>query len=106
MAKSSVDTGKSSSSGEGDPATAQRMVGTEPKNVEAGPFELQAGESLVLRVYVDKSVVEAFAGDRQAVMRHIYPSRSDSLGVSVFSEGGATTVKKVQAWQMMPSMPY
>ena len=79
-----IDTGMSSSSGEGSPAAAPRMIGVEPKNVEAGPFELQPGETLVLRVYVDKSVVEAFAGDRQAVMRHAYPARSDSLGVSVF----------------------
>jgi sucrose-6-phosphate hydrolase SacC (GH32 family) len=104
--KLSIDTGRSSSSREGTPAAAQRMLGVEPKNVEAGPFELQTGETLVLRVYVDKSVVEAFAGDRQAAMRHVYPDRNDSLGVSVFSEGGATKVKKVQSWEMMPSMPY
>ncbi len=76
------------------------------KNVEAGPFALKDGETLVLRVFVDKSVVEAFAGDRQAAMRRIYPTRPDSIGVSLFSQGGPTKVRQVKAWTMMPSNPY
>jgi beta-fructofuranosidase len=74
--------------------------------VEAGPLALQAGEPLVLRVFVDRSVVEAFANDRQAAVRHIYPSRPDSLSVSVFAEGGAIKVRLLQAWQMAPSNPW
>lgn len=74
-----------------------------PKTVEAGPFELKAGERLKLRVFVDKSVVEVFANDRQAVMRRIYPSRADSVGVRLFSKGGAATVSSLEAWEMMPS---
>ena len=58
-----------------------------PKSVEAGPFELNAEEPLKLRVFVDKSIVEVFANGRQAVMRRIYPSREDSVGVAVFSDG-------------------
>ena len=77
-----------------------------PKSVEGGPFELKMGEILQLRVFVDKSVVEVFANDRQAVMRRIYPKREDSVGVALFSNGGATQVKSVKAWEMMPSNPY
>jgi beta-fructofuranosidase len=61
---------------------------------------------LKLRVFVDKSVVEVFANDRQAVMRRIYPTRADSLGVALFSNGGPTKVPVVEAWEMMPSNPY
>ena len=74
-----------------------------PKKIEAGPFELGADETLKLQVFVDKSVVEVFVNDRQAVMRRIYPSRADSLGVKLFSKGAPATVKKLQAWEMMPS---
>jgi sucrose-6-phosphate hydrolase SacC (GH32 family) len=77
-----------------------------PKNVEAGPFELRQGEVLTLRVFVDRSVVEAFANDRQAAMRRIYPTRADSVGVSLFSQGGAAKVRRVKAWDMAPSNPY
>ena len=77
-----------------------------PKSVEAGPFELRPGEPLKLRVFVDKSVVEVLANDRQAVMRRIYPSRKDSVGVSVFANGGPVRVTRFDAWEMMPSNPY
>ncbi len=77
-----------------------------PKTIEAGPFELQPGEPLKLRVFVDKSVVEVFANGRQAVMRRIYPSREDSVGVTLFSNGGPATVATLEAWDMMPSNPY
>jgi len=77
-----------------------------PKAVEAGPFELKEGERLKLRVFVDKSVVEVFANGRQAVARRIYPSRPDSVGVSLFSIGGKTQVHALKAWNISPSNPY
>jgi beta-fructofuranosidase len=77
-----------------------------PKSVEAGPLELGADEPLRLRVFVDKSVVEVFANGRQAVMRRVYPSREDSVGVTLFSNGGPASVTTLQAWDMMPSNPY
>lgn len=77
-----------------------------PKEVEAGPFELTEGERLKLRVFVDKSVVEVFANGRQAVMRFIYPSQPDSLGVSLFSTGGTTRVHTLQSWKISPSNPF
>ena len=78
-----------------------------PKTIEGGPFELKKNELLNLRVFVDKSVVEVFAnGGRQAVMRRIYPSRDDSVGVRMFSKGGSAKVIEVLAWDMMPSNPF
>ena len=77
-----------------------------PKTIEAGPFALKDDEPLRLRVFVDKSVVEVFANDRQAVMRRIYPSREDSVGVTLFSAGGPATVTALEAWDIMPSNPY
>ena len=77
-----------------------------PKSIEAGPFELKPGEPLELRVFVDKSVVEVFANGRQAVMRRVYPSRKDSVGVALFSNGGSANVPTLEAWDMSPSNPY
>jgi len=86
--------------------TSRSSLGEGPKKVEAGPFALKPGEPLTLRVFVDRSVIDAFANDRQAVMRRIYPSRPDSLTISVFANGGPAKVKQVKAWQMAPSNPY
>lgn len=80
--------------------------GEGPKNIEAAPLVLKEGEKLSLRVFVDKSVVEVFANDRQAAMRRIYPTRPDSLGVSLFTQGGPAKVRAIKVWDMMPSNPY
>jgi len=77
-----------------------------PRAVEAAPFKLKEGERLELRVFVDKSVVEVFANSRQAIARRIYPSRPDSVGVSLFATGGKTRVHRLEAWKIMPSNPY
>jgi beta-fructofuranosidase len=86
--------------------TTKSSLGEGSKKTEAGPFALRSGELLTLRVFVDRSVVEAFANERQAVLRHIYPSRPDSLAVSVFAEGGTAKVRQVKVWQMAPGNPY
>ena len=74
-----------------------------PRTVEAGPIELKDGERLKLRIFVDRSVVEVFANSRQAVMRRIYPSRGDSVGVCLFSYGGDADVHSFEAWHITPS---
>ena len=86
--------------------TTRSSLGEGPKSVEAGPFELKPGEPLELRVFVDKSVVEVFANNRQAVSRRIYPTRKDSLNVVAFSKGGSAKILKLEAWDIMPSNPY
>jgi len=76
------------------------------KVVERAPFALKPGETLKLRVFVDKSVVEIYANDRQAIARRVYPARADSLGLFLFAQGGGARFKNVTAWDMMPSNPY
>lgn len=74
-----------------------------PGKLEAAPFELASGERLRLRVFVDRSVVEVFANDRQAVARRIYPAHSDSVGVHVFAQGGGARVHGLSAWRIAPA---
>jgi beta-fructofuranosidase len=76
------------------------------RKVERAPLELKDGEPLILRVFVDKSVVEIYANTRQAICRRVYPGRSDSLGVLLFANGGQAKFSCVKAWEMMPSNPY
>jgi sucrose-6-phosphate hydrolase SacC (GH32 family) len=87
--------------------TTKSTLGEGPRTVEAAPFRLGESERLRLRIFVDRSVVEVFAnGGRQAVMRRIYPSRKDSVGVSVFATGGPARATTIQAWDLSPSNPY
>jgi beta-fructofuranosidase len=86
--------------------TTGSSLGEGPKSVEAGPFELEQDEILKLQVFIDRSVVEVFANDRQAVMRRVYPTRDDSQNVVLFSKGGATEVKSIDAWNMAAANAY
>jgi len=76
------------------------------RTVERAPLKLKDNESLRLRVFVDKSVVEIYANDRQAICRRVYPGRDDSLEVVLFANGGEAEFSSVKAWEMMPSNPY
>jgi len=86
--------------------TSCSSLGDGPKSVEGGPLDLGPDEVLRLRIFVDRSVVEVFANDRQAVMRRIYPTRADSVSVCLFSEGADVVVESLRAWDMAPSNPW
>ena len=74
--------------------------------IEKAPLEIGAGEKICLRVFIDQSVVEVFANDQQAITRRVYPTRADSVGIYLFSQGGDTLFEKVSGWEMMPANPY
>ncbi len=76
------------------------------KTIERAPFALRPNEPLRLNVFVDYSVVEVYANDRQAICRRVFPGRPDSLGVALFAEGGKAHFQSVQAWEIAPSNPY
>ncbi|MCU0519494.1 MAG: glycoside hydrolase family 32 protein [Anaerolineae bacterium] len=86
--------------------TTRSSLGEGAKVVEGGPLTLGDGQPLRLRVFVDRSIVEVFANERQAVTRCIYPTRRDSLGVSLFARGAAVEVPAVQVWEMAPANPW
>ena len=75
-------------------------------HLQEAPFELGQGETLKLRIFLDRSILEVFANGRQCVTQRIYPTRSDSLGVALFSWGGATKVKTFDAWDMARANPW
>jgi beta-fructofuranosidase len=63
------------------------------------PFELKEGEDLTLRIFIDKSMIEVFANDRQAAVAwHEY--KPANINVSLFSKGDDLVVKRVTAWKM------
>ena len=63
------------------------------------------GESLRLRVFIDRSVVEVFVNERQYLAMRIYPGRKDSLGISLRAQGQDAVLKSLDAWQMQSIWP-
>jgi sucrose-6-phosphate hydrolase SacC (GH32 family) len=64
------------------------------------PLQLATGEPLVLRVFVDGSVVEVFANRRVCITERIYPARPEAIQVALISRGGGATATKIDAWKM------
>ena len=93
-----------------DKSVTYRTVccGGEPADVHAqeAPLELKPGEPLRLRIFLDRSILEVFANDRQCMTQRIYPTRDDSLGAAVFSRGGSAVVRSVDAWDMAAANVY
>ena len=68
------------------------------------PFELKKGEDLTLRVFIDKSMIEVFANNRQAAVAwHEY--RPGEIYAQLFTKGGDLKVKSITAWKMKSIYP-
>ena len=71
-----------------------------PRGPETASFLLKRDETLKLKIFIDKSVVEVFANGKQCVAVRVYPGREDSMGVSIQSHGQESELKSFEAWQM------
>lgn len=67
--------------------------------VQEEAFELSLGEPLRMRVFVDCSVIEVYASDYACFTSRVYPSRSDSTGVCVYTRGEAR-VNSIDIWKL------
>ena len=65
-----------------------------------GRVELKPGERLKLHAFLDHSVIEVFANERACLTSRIYPSRSDSLGLGVFTQSGNAQVHSLDIWEL------
>lgn len=66
--------------------------------VQGGYVDLD-GENLKLHVFLDRSVVEAFANDKKKLTTRVYVGRYDSLGLQVWGDQDIT-VKSMEVWNM------
>ena len=75
------------------------------RSPERGPLRLADDEPLRLRIFIDRSIVEVFANDRQCLTCRVYPNGGESAGVSVFAKGGDARLESLDAWQMRSIWP-
>ena len=67
---------------------------------ETAPVLILPDENIQLRIFIDKSIVEVFINGRQCVAARVYPGKKNSLGLSIRSQGSASELKSLDAWQM------
>lgn len=78
-------------------STASDVLGRPP---ETANVDMPRKEPLQLRVFIDRSIVEVFINGRQCVTARVYPSRNDSVGVSLRAQGKDAELVFLDAWQM------
>ena len=65
-----------------------------------GPLALD-GSALELRVFLDKSMLEAYANKRRSVTSRTYSSLADALGIEVFGDENIK-IKSLEIWKVKP----
>ena len=82
------------------PETGALRLGT----MEA-PFvvsDLPPGEALVLRIFIDRYLVEVFANDRQSMVA-VYPEYAGRFALHGFTVGASTRLSKIEMWRLEPT---
>ncbi|MGO4348736.1 GH32 C-terminal domain-containing protein [Paenibacillus sp. MCAF9] len=72
--------------------------GEKCRGIQGGKLELQ-GENLKLHIYLDRSMVEAYANGLKSLTTRVYPSRMDALGLEIWGDG-EPLIKSVEIWNM------
>ncbi|MCB8936428.1 MAG: glycoside hydrolase family 32 protein [Anaerolineae bacterium] len=71
--------------------------------VEQAPLAMDG--PVRMHIFLDRSVLEVFFDDRIVLSTRIYPTRPDSLGVELFTVGGALRVRSLDVWKLAPIWP-
>ncbi|QBE65878.1 GH32 C-terminal domain-containing protein [Pseudoduganella lutea] len=75
-----------------------RTARDKPYGVQGGTFDL-AGENLHLRVFLDRSMVEAYVNGRKSLTSRTYPTRTDADGLALLAQPGDRIVS-LRVWAM------
>ncbi|MCY3907187.1 MAG: glycoside hydrolase family 32 protein [Anaerolineaceae bacterium] len=69
------------------------------RTLQEAPFRFDPETGPRLRLFLDRSVLELFAGRQRFLAQRIYPG-PEATGVRLFSRGGATAVGRLRAWRL------
>lgn len=83
-----------------DNSHSSLLAGVLSRPPETAPVLLPPDEPFKLRVFLDRSIVEVFVNGRQCLALRVYPSRVDSLGVSLRAQGQPAELRSLDAWKM------
>ncbi|MBW7459548.1 GH32 C-terminal domain-containing protein, partial [Paenibacillus sepulcri] len=85
-----------------DRSRSSLFPGTHKSCITGKLPELENGR-LDVKLFVDHSIIEVFAGDEACLSSRIYPSLADSDGLTVSASSGLT-VPRFEVWQMKPAI--
>jgi len=68
------------------------------RGVQGGLLRLSDGV-LRLKVYIDHSMIEAYANERKSITSRVFPSRADATGLSLWGRGDLV-VERLDVWAL------
>ncbi|XEC93552.1 GH32 C-terminal domain-containing protein [Paenibacillus tarimensis] len=68
------------------------------KGIQGGRLEI-GDDNLSLHIYLDRSMVEAYANGLKSLTTRVYPSRTDALGLQLWADG-EVIVRSMEVWTM------
>lgn len=60
---------------------------------DEAPFDINIGEKIKMRIFIDGSVIEVFVNSKQAVTRQVFPPNFDNLKIVVDTKGKNVNIK-------------
>ncbi|HXT37471.1 MAG TPA: glycoside hydrolase family 32 protein, partial [Chloroflexota bacterium] len=63
-----------------------------------GPIPPGEDGFVTLHVFLDRTIVEVYANGHGCITERIYPTRPDSLGISLEAEGGVVSARTLDIW--------
>ncbi|WP_449538883.1 GH32 C-terminal domain-containing protein [Ferdinandcohnia sp. Marseille-Q9671] len=70
-----------------------------PKGIQGGELKLN-GDNLKLHIYLDRSMIEAYANGKKSITTRVYPTLEDALGLELWSSHGKAKVKSMKIWEL------
>lgn len=67
--------------------------------IQTGDFSLEKNQKLNLHIYLDKSMIEAYANNKKMITSRAYPARKDSLDLKIWSEA-EVFIDSLEIWEM------
>ncbi len=64
------------------------------------PNVLSVGDLLKMHIYIDHSIMDIFLNDQYAFSIRVFPIDPNANQIEVFSNGGATTINSIDAWNL------
>lgn len=86
-------------------ASLDPEAASDAQRMPAGSGTEDGRASLDLRVFVDGSVIEVFANGHSCLTSRVYPTREDSVGLSIAAIGGSVSIDTLDVWQLDGAWP-
>ncbi len=71
-----------------------------PLTIERAPIAVQPNETLVLHVFLDRSIIEVFINDQGCLSGRVYPPSTHNRSVVFYSRGGSGALKSLEGWEL------